>query len=267
MLGLAVAGEHTTLTEGEKLSYIQTLTDANAGRVPVIISVTAQDPNESLALSRTATQAGAAGVCVQIPENLNRQGMHEFLRDIANAGPDILMVQDLDWDGGGLSLDDITYLFDKVDRFSWLKIETQQAGPKYSAVLRATDGKLNVCGGWAVTQLMDALARGVHAFIPTGMERVYVSIQRLYETGEVTAARALFERVLPILNFSNQNIGISIRFFKELRKAEGLFETDQCRLPQAQFDDIQALEARHARNAAMALIRQASEAAAMRQDG
>lgn len=267
MLGLAVAGEHTTLTEGEKLSYIQTLTDANAGRVPVIISVTAQDPNESLALSRTATQAGAAGVCVQIPENLNRQGMHEFLRDIANAGPDILMVQDLDWDGRGLSLNDITYLFDKVDRFSWLKIETQQAGPKYSAVLRATDGKLNVCGGWAVTQLMDALARGVHAFIPTGMERVYVSIQRLYETGEVTAARALFERVLPILNFSNQNIGISIRFFKELRKAEGLFETDQCRLPQAQFDDIQALEARHARNAAMALIREASEAAAMRQDG
>ena len=44
------------------------------------------------------------------------------------------MVQDLDWAGGGLSLDDIAYLFENVKKFSWLKIETQQAGPKYSAV-------------------------------------------------------------------------------------------------------------------------------------
>ena len=57
---------------------------------------------------------------------------------------------------------------------------------------------------------MDAMARGVNAFIPTGMEFVYVAIYTLFKTGNIAEARALFERVLPILNFSNQHVGTSI---------------------------------------------------------
>ncbi len=70
---------------------------------------------------------------------------------------------------------------------------------------------------------------GVHAFIPTGLERVYVTILKAFERGDIETAAALFERVLPVLKYSNQHIDVSIRFFKELRKAEGLFDTSVCR--------------------------------------
>ena len=256
MLGLAVAGEHATLTQTEKARFVDVVAETNAQRIPFIVSVTAPDKAASLELTKIANSAGAAGICVQLPAGLDRPDQLGFLQDLAAHAPDILMVQDLDWVGGGLPLDDIVFLFENVGKFSWLKIETQRAGPKYSAVLQATDGALNVCGGWAVTQLMDAMARGVHAFIPTGLEGVYVAIHTLYHAGKTAEARALFERLLPIPNFSNQHIGTSILFFKQLRKAEGLFDTDLCRTEDARFDAVQEGEARHAVSYALELIRQ-----------
>ena len=252
MLGLAVAGEYATLTLEEKIQYVETVTDANSGRIPFIVSVTSPDIGDSLELTKVARSVGAAGICVQLPDKLDRAGKLDLLKDLAQHGPNVVMVQDLDWSGGGLDLDDIVYLAKNVQKFTWLKIETQQAGIKYSSVLRATGTRLNVCGGWAVTQLMDAMARGVQAFIPTGMERVYIAIYSLYTSGRTVEARALFERLLPILNFSNQHVDVSIRFFKGLRKAEGLFESDTCRMA-AELDPIQQHEAKHALASALVL--------------
>ena len=60
----------------------------------------------------------------------------------------------------------------------------------------------------------------------------------------VPEARALFESILPILAFANQHIEVSIRFFKALRHAAGLFETDACRPGVAPLDAIQTEECR-----------------------
>lgn len=254
MLGLAVAGEHTALSLAEKRAFIETVAEVNARRIPFIVSVTAQDLSVSVELAKVAKSSGASGICVQIPDKLDRHEKLVFLLELAQHAPDLLMVQDLDWTGSGLPLDEIVYLFDNIAQFSWLKIETRDAGPKYSAVLNATDGALNVCGGWAVTQLMDAMARGVNAFIPTGLERVYVAIYRSYEIGDVASARTLFERVSPILNFSNRDIDTSIRFFKDLRKAEGLFDTNICRTTASDWDTPDQEAAEYALNTALALI-------------
>lgn len=254
MLGLAVAGEYSTLALSEKARFVEVVAETNAERIPFIVSVTAPDLAASVELTKIAKSAGAAGICVQLPVGIDRHEKSGFLHDLACHAPEILMVQDLDWVGGGMLLDDIVYLFEHVETFCWLKIETQQAGPKYSATLQATNGALNVCGGWAVTQLMDAMARGVNAFIPTGLEFVYVAIYTLYNTGNIAEARALFERVLPILNFSNQHVGTSILFFKKLRKAEGLFDTELCRMAEARFDAIQEIGARQSLSLALELI-------------
>ena len=64
----------------------------------------------------------------------------------------------------------------------------------------------------------------------------------------------LFEKVLPVLNFSNQNIGTSIRFFKNLRVLEGLFESNYCRYEQAVFSELQETEAAKATSIAIGLL-------------
>lgn len=52
MLGLAVAGEHVALSLAEKTAFIETVTDANSGRIPFIVSATAPDPSVSVELAK-----------------------------------------------------------------------------------------------------------------------------------------------------------------------------------------------------------------------
>ena len=255
MLGLAVAGEFSSLTFDEKVAFIEVVTDANAGRIPFIVSVTAPKPQASIELAKIAADFNAAGICIQLPDFFSRSENLKFVENLAEIAPGLLMVQDLDWIGDGLAIEDIQFLFKRVDQFSWLKIETKNAGPKYSAVLDATDGALNVCGGWAVIQLMDAMERGVHTFIPTGLERVYVTIMKNFENGDIESASKLFKRLLPVIMYSNQNIETSIRFFKELRKAEGLFDTSVCRTDRGSFSEIDKTANQKALETALTLIR------------
>ena len=254
MLGLAVAGEYNTLKFDEKIQFVNTVTRTNNGRIPFICSVTAADFNESTELTKIAKSFGAEGICVQLSPDLTFSKKLFFLEQLENLSPSILMIQDLDWSGDGMALEEIVKLFHSVEKFNWLKIETVRAGEKYTSVLQQLEGRLKVCGGWAVTQLIDAMARSVNAFIPTGLEKVYVEIYHKYQSGNKEEARSLFEKVLPVLNFSNQNIGTSIRFFKNLRVLEGLFESNYCRDESAVFDKLQEIEAVKATSIANGLL-------------
>ena len=99
-----------------------------------------------------------------------------------------------------------------------------------------------------MTQLIDALNRNVDAFIPTGLEFLYVKIYNLFKKGYYYEARNLFNEVLPIINFSNQNIDISIKFFKKVRVQEKIFSSNFCRNKKAKFDIFQKKEAKEMLN-------------------
>lgn len=132
------------------------------------------------------------------------------------------MLQDLDFQGEGLSISDIAWLYERHPRFRAIKVETTGAGPKYTELLRTFGGELHVSGGWAVMQMIEALERGVHGFMPTAMDNIYVRIHDLFASGQQDAAIALFEKLLPFVAFSNQHIEVSIRFFKRLRLNDGV---------------------------------------------
>ena len=112
------------------------------------------------------------------------------------------------------------------------------AGVKYSRILSLTDGRLNVSGGWAVTQMIEGLKRGVHAFMPTGMHWIYTEIYRLWKEGKEMEATTLFQKFLPVLAFSNQHLDISIHFFKRLLNLQGVYPTDLVRDPALPFDEV-----------------------------
>lgn len=242
LLVIAVAGEQASLSRAEKERVARIVVEVTAGRIPVIVSVTSPDVAESEALAALAKQAGANAICCQVPAGLTGPKLDAAMARIAAAGPDLLMIQDLDWSGGGLPISDIVRLFETLPTFRCLKVETLPAGPKYTRVLEATGGRLHVSGGWAAMQMPDALARDVHAFMPSTLDPVYVAIHDTYRRGDVDLARGLFERLLPIVAFSHQHIDVSIRFFKQLRHTEGLFATDRCRLPPP-LDALQQAEA------------------------
>lgn len=240
MLVGAVAGEVGSLTASERRRLAETVVER--ANVPVVVAVSAETAAVRLAAARMAREAGATWMLCQTPAGIAGTALRDAFAELAEAGPPNLMIQDLSWSDGGMALDDILHLFEDVPSFRALKIETVPSGPKYTDVLRATEGRLHVSGGWAILQMIDAMKRGVHALMPSAMDALYVEIWRRFHDGDEHGARSLFEAILPVLAFTQQRLELSIDFFKRLRVAEGIFATARRRSDDFPPDDIQAEE-------------------------
>lgn len=230
-----LAAEVLKLTNLEKQEMVDVVLSEVQGRVPVIVGSGGADFENSMKILQTYLDMGCENVLFNHPYTDRSEYRERFLR-FAELSPKMIMIQDWDATGYGLPEDLICQLFEEVEAFRCLKIETVPAGVKYSRMMELTDGKLHISGGWAVTQMMEALDRNVHALMPTGMYYTYTSIYKSYRTSRVVEAQHLFEKLLPILAFSNQHLDVSIHFFKRLMKAQGIYTTDMVRAPILPFD-------------------------------
>lgn len=238
MLVPVVASEVGRLTTEERHAIVRAVVGQVPGSIPVIVGCSSEDPREARAMAEFAMAAGADGVLVQVPFPIIRDepAVFDFFRTVCEAEPSMLMIQDLEWGAPGLPVDTIVRLFDELDAFRCIKVETVPAGSKYTAVLDATQGRLNVSGGWAIPQLIEALDRGVHAIMPGGLHWPLVEIMRRYAAGDRDSARELFHRLLPILGWQNQHIDISNQFLKLLAVRQGIYRTARLRDPLVSYD-------------------------------
>ena len=243
MLVGAVAGENSSLTFDEKNILLNECVTYNKNRIPIIVSCTAKNQKERITLSRNAKELGADWILCQTPENIFGNELVECFNEIAENGPDNLMIQDLSWTDYGMRDEDILILFKNIDKFKSLKIEVLNSGPKYTKILDITNQQLHLSGGWAIMGMIEALNRGVHAFIPSTMEVIYNKIYNLYSEKKIENARTLFAQIMPVLSFTHQHIDISIKFSKMLRVKEEIFNTNFCRKPIKNFDQFQTQEA------------------------
>jgi dihydrodipicolinate synthase/N-acetylneuraminate lyase len=235
----AVASEVHKLSTDERRKLLETVVDVADGRIAVVGGASAEAVEDARALATHAVRAGCTGVLVQSPNRLagDPEGQRAFFHECADVGMDMLVIQDLDWGGGGMAVETLGRLAEEIPSFTWVKIETVPAGVKYSAVLEAGDGKLRVMGGWALAQMIEGLDRGVHAFTPTAINRIFVHVDRLYRGGRRDDAVALFERVVAVLAYCCQHIDVSIHFLKRYCVRRGLFETDRVRDPILPYDE------------------------------
>lgn len=233
----AMASEVYALSADERVQMVRAVMDVAGDTVPVIAGAGETDIEKTKVLLKQYIAMGCRHVLFQIPFVDEVRFRNHFM-ELAQLEPEVIMLQDWDSSGDGLPDELILELFEKVDAFRCLKVETVPASAKYSRILELTAGRLNVSGGWAVSQMIEGLKRGVHAFMPTGMHRIYVKIYNLYHSGEHEEAENLFCRILPVLAFSNQHLDISIHFFKRLLFRQGIYPTDRVRQPLLPFDEI-----------------------------
>ncbi len=235
----ALASEVHKLTETERLSIVRQVVSDVGGRVSVIGGASAESGDTRVRMAGKLIELGCDGVLVSIPYQNDAQ-YEADVRAVADLKPGFLMLQDWDFGGYGLPVPLIVRLFEEIEVFKSLKIEVVPAGVKYSEVRAATNDRLHLAGGWAVTQMIEALDRGVHAMMPTALHYTYTRIDRLYRSGHRDAAVELFQQVLPVLAFSNQHLDISIHFFKRLLHRQGIYATPRVREPILPFDTYHA---------------------------
>lgn len=233
----AMASEVYKLSDIERIKMVETILDEVNNKVPVIAGAGETELTKSIKLLRSYIDSGCRNVLFQIPYQDDNQFKAHFMK-LAEIDVDMIMLQDWNASGYGLSDELICDLFENIENFRCLKIETVPAGIKYSRILSLTEGRLNVSGGWAVTQMIEGLKRGIHAFMPTGMHWIYAEIYSLWSLGKQDEATNLFYKILPVLAFSNQHLDISIHFFKRLLNRQGIYPTANVRDPVLPFDHI-----------------------------
>jgi 4-hydroxy-tetrahydrodipicolinate synthase len=233
----AMASEVYKLSDNERLKIVEVVLDTVKGKIPVIAGIGEPDLARSLQLLKSHVELGCENVLFQISYKNKKQFRSHFLK-LAELEPKMIMLQDWDPSGYGLPDELIISLFEEVEAFRCLKVETVPAGIKYSRILKLTEGRLNLSGGWAVSQMIEGLKRGVHAFMPTGMHYIYTNIYRLFSNGQLEEAEQLFQKILPVLAFSNQHLDISIHFFKRLLFRQGIYPNANVREPSLPFDDL-----------------------------
>lgn len=233
----AMASEVYKLSREERLLMVETVLQEVNGKVPVIAGAGETDLQKARELLRMYIQSGCSHVLFQIPY-INEDVFYNNFMSLAETNPDVIMLQDWDASGYGLPDELICRLFEEVPAFRCLKVETIPAGVKYSRIIELTNNKLHVSGGWAVSQMIEGLKRGVHAFMPTAMHYTYVRIYREFKKGNIKEAEILFRQLLPILAFSNQHLDISIHFFKRLLHRQGYYSTAIVREPILPFDRL-----------------------------
>ncbi|MEX2564920.1 MAG: dihydrodipicolinate synthase family protein [Cyclobacteriaceae bacterium] len=238
-LALGMAAEIDKLTINEKELIVKTVVNEVDGRVPVICGVSSKTQSERIFLTEKFINLGCDGIMVNISFD-NDDVFNNQIHEIAELNPQILMIQDWDSKEYGIPVSVITSLFKEIDCFKCLKIEVVPAGFKYTEVLEATDNKLHVSGGWAGSQMIEALDRGVNAFMPTILHDVYQKVFRLHRSGKREEAKKIFYQLVPILAFSHQHLDISVHFNKKLVHSQGIFSTDIVRQPILEFDKYHA---------------------------
>ena len=235
----AVASETGFLSHSERQQLVGTVAQAVNGRVPFIIGASSEDPEECKSFARSAEQLGASAYLVAVPAHFYEcpEQLPGFFQSIAAVTSLPLIIQDLQWHGPGLEASVIARLKELLPTLAGIKIETIPAGPKYTKVREVLGPDFFIAGGWAITQMIEALDRRVDALIPeSSMITVYSAIWRAHSSGRRSQALDWFRRLVPILAFTNQEIGLSIAFFKRLLTRKGIFQNETMRQPWVGWD-------------------------------
>ena len=238
-LSPAVASEVAHLSVAEREEVLGEIQQTAAGRVSLIVGASSDEVNECRHFARWGVDHGAAAYLVAVPAALYRQpeAIVPFFCQVTEGIALPLVVQDLEFNGPGMSLSVINQLRQAVSALAGIKVETTPAGPKYTAVRETFGPDFFIAGGWAVPQFIEALDRGVDAMVPeASMVRVYAAIYRAHSAGQRQLAKDIFNALLPILAFTNQELTTSIAFFKRLLVRKRIFATAHLRMPGFAWD-------------------------------
>ena len=236
----AVASEVACLTADERAMIVRRVAGTVAGRVPIIVGASDSRPRVCIEQAQLAREMGATAYLVAVPTELYQEPeqVEPFYREVAaGAGDFPLMLQDLDFTGAGLTPEMIHRLTQGLPSLSSLKIESNPAGPKYTAIREICGGEMFLAGGWAIAQMIEALDRGVDAMIPEcSMVRVWSAIDRSYRSGHREEAIRIFNRAQPIVGFTHQDLSVAIAFGKRLLVRKGIFAKEYTRFGDFRWD-------------------------------
>jgi len=139
-------------------------------------------------------------------------------------------VQDFNPGGASVGASFARRLHELSPNFRFLKLEEPLMGPKVHAIREATAGAVGVLEGWGGMYLLELLPTGICGTMPgLAMIDLFQSVVRNAREGDALAASRLFERMLPFIIYSLQNMELFHHCEKGLLVKRGLLHSAKVR--------------------------------------
>ncbi|MGI9252663.1 MAG: dihydrodipicolinate synthase family protein [Thermomicrobiales bacterium] len=232
MLILGVLGEQDKLSDLERDRVISGVVEASGGRLQITVGTTHGSTIVTRQRSQRAIDLGADAVMVSPPPGSTAGPLlHDHFRRIADGLETIFVVQDHPTSSGvKMPNDFLVKLAPDLPAGSVLKLEDPPTAVKTAQLLAATDA-YQVLGGLGGVSLLAELDAG-SAGTMTGfaLPEALVAIVSAHQAGNRDAARAAFDRALPLMVFEAQpGAGVALR--KEILKRRGALAHATVRQP------------------------------------
>lgn len=234
--GLAAVGgasECHKLSQAEREWLAEVVIDEAAGRVPVIVGISAANTAESVALARHAERAGAAGVFATPPlfGVVTATALRHHFGSIAASIEIPIIVQDV---VVSVTPAQVVVLHEEFPSIAYVKEEAPaSSGHRISELKSLLGDRVGVLSGGSY--LLDDLARGADGAIPgsvgsNDLARAY----DLFRAGDLAEARAAYDHFLPVAHWRRQ---FPLLGAKEILRRIGVFKAACLREPADEWLD------------------------------
>ena len=224
----AYASEFYKLSDDEKLLVVRIAIDQAAGRIQIVAQSNSPSLKIATKLAQANIHAGADIISLAVPRifNLPEVSVQSYLSGFLESIPTTpVLVQDFNPGGSSLSVTLINSLRIKYSNFKYLKLEEALSAPKFEDIIKTTEGKIGVLEGWGGLYLMELIPVGITGVMPgLGVSDILQKVFNLRMAGETQKAFEIFERVMPQIFFSLQNMELFHYAEKELLMARGILK-------------------------------------------
>ncbi len=199
-----VASEYETLSEAERGRLVDVVAQAVGPAGALVVGGSATDLATTQDAMRQAQHVGASALMVMAPKDrTDVAAVTAFFRAVADAGDVPLMLQNAPAPtGSGLSVETMLEVAGRVDAIAYVKEEALPSGARISRLLDGAPASLRgVLGGAGGRYITDELARGATGTMPAvELAELHVALFAAHRRGDRAGVRALFNRMLPVLN-------------------------------------------------------------------
>ena len=227
------AMESRWMNEEEKSAMVVETVRAAAGRTNIISGVMAYEHDLRMKQCEEYMNAGVDALCLNLPyrEDFTVDDYLQAVADLDSFKPKFVLLQDSGIGNDGLPLEYLVRAFEEYETVRAAKIEVQNSEAKYTRVIEATGGRMNIWGGFGNPASIEAYDRGVIGMMPSGLFRIYQTINDLYFEKGRDAAYRFFDAAAPILLQIYAGARLGHYFHKEYFKRLGIFKTTVMRQP------------------------------------
>ncbi|MHC2433166.1 dihydrodipicolinate synthase family protein [Bradyrhizobium sp. USDA 4451] len=259
---LGMMGEAPKLTAAESRTLVRRVLARAAGRVPVVVGVSAPGFAAMTELSRAVTDDGAAGVMVAPPSSLRTDdqivGYYDMVAEAIAGAP--LVLQDFPLSTQvQFTPKVILAIAGRLSNMVMLKHEDWPGLAKLSALRAASDAgrarRISILVGNGGVFLPEELSRGADgAMTGFAYPEMMVDVWRAHAAGNIERAHDLFDAYLPLARYEQQpGPGLAIRKYVLARRgviASATLRKPGAALAPADIADVERLIARQTRRLA-----------------